>query len=213
MESIQTFVNAFLALAGDAHLGLFLFVWFSSINPVAPPEEMFTLVGGTLIAKGILDPFWGGLSIIGGIISTNISQYWMGRGGLKLLSGTKIGNRFVNSRKFKNARDLMEKRGIWAIVACRFFFGTRAFTYFASGFLRYRFVKFVSVDSSMVLIHGIPLLILGYLFSDQIGSIFDFMEKLGIWNLIILLIIIAAIITYRRLRTRHRAKVLGNNRG
>ena len=43
----------------------------------------------------------------------------------------------------------MADKGIWAIILCRFVFGTRAPTYVASGFLRYSFPKFVAVDSSV----------------------------------------------------------------
>jgi membrane protein DedA with SNARE-associated domain len=205
LEYIQIFVDKFLAIAGEPHLGLFLLVWFSAINPLAFPEEAFTLVGGACIAKGILHPFWAGLAIIGGIIATNDSQYWLGRGCLKLFSGTRLGKRFINSRKFLRARESMAQRGIWAIVLCRFFFGTRAPTYIATGFLRYRFFKFMAVDSTVVCLHGIPLMIVGYIFSDQIESIIDFIAKHSLWSLIVLVIILVGFFGINYLKNRRDA--------
>ncbi|MBN2493708.1 MAG: hypothetical protein JXR96_03865 [Deltaproteobacteria bacterium] len=193
MEILESFFADFLAPAvGDAHLGLYLLVCLTAVFPLAPPEEAFTLLGGACIAGGILHPFWGSAAVLGGIISVNSGLYWMGRGGLKLLSGTRIGNRIVNSLEFKQARKTMYRRGIWAIVGCRFFFGTRTPTYLAAGFFRYRFPKFLLIDGITVVLHGILFLLIGYWCSDQIDGIVHFMERMGIWSLVLLLLIIAA---------------------
>jgi membrane protein DedA with SNARE-associated domain len=203
LELLNSFVDNFLTpFAGNPHLGLFLIVWFSAIFPLAPPEEAFTLLGGAAVAGGVLDGFWTGTAIIGGIIATNITQYWMGRGGLKLLSGTRIGKRIIDSRSFRRARQAMIEKGIWAIVGCRFFFGTRAVTYMATGFFRYRFWKFTAIDSSVVLLHGIPFLIVGYLFHEQIDGIITFMERLGVWSLVVLIALIAAFFGFKFWRAR-----------
>lgn len=203
MEILQAFVDDFLTpFAGNPHFGLFLIVWFSAIFPLAPPEEAFTLLTGAAIAGGILHWFLGPLAVIAGIIATNITQYWMGRGVLKMFMGTRIGNKFVNSKRFKRARETMKRKGIWAIVGCRFFFGTRAPTYVATGFLRYRFWKFVAIDSTTTVLHGLAGLIIGYIFSDQIDSIIMAMKELGIWSLILLIALILAIFGIKYLRRK-----------
>jgi membrane protein DedA with SNARE-associated domain len=209
LELLQSFVNDFLSpLGGDPHVGLFLFTWlFSVVNPLSPPEEFFTLLTGACITVGILHPFWGALSVLTAIIFTDICQYWLGRGVLKLFSGTRIGNRFIQSQGFRDARRKMAEKGIWAIALCRFFFGTRAVTYVASGFLRFSFVKFVVVDGLAVLLQGTLFVVLGALFSEQITAIIEAMHEFGIWSLIALLALIAAIflIKYLRARARRRA--------
>jgi len=203
LEILQAFVDDFLTpFAGNPHFGLFLIVWFSAIFPLAPPEEAFTLLTGAAIAGGILHWFLGPLAVIAGIIATNITQYWMGRGVLKMFMGTRIGNKFVNSKRFKRARETMKRKGIWAIVGCRFFFGTRAPTYVATGFLRYRFWKFVAIDSTTTVLHGLAGLIIGYIFSDQIDSIIMAMKELGIWSLILLIALILAIFGIKYLRRK-----------
>jgi len=203
LELLQAFVDDFLTpFAWNPHFGLFLIVWFSAVFPLALPEEAFTLLTGAAIAGGILHWFMGGFAVIGGIIATNITQYWMGRGVLKMFMGTRLGNKFVNSRKFKKARATMEKKGIWAIVGCRFFFGTRAPTYVAAGFLRYRFWKFVAIDATTTVLHGLLGLVLGYIFCEQIDSILGFMKDLGIWSLILLIALIAAIFGVKYLRRK-----------
>lgn len=208
MELLQTFVDDFLApFGGNPEFGLFLFVWlFSVVNPLAPPEEAITLLGGACMAMGLLHPFWGWLAIVAGIIVTDMSQYWIGRGVLKVFTGTRLGNRFIGSRGFRDARRKMAEKGIWAIVACRFFFGTRAVTYVASGFLRYSFAKFVLVDGLMVLLQGSLFILLGALFSEQIEGILAFMEELGIWSLLALLALIAVFFAVKILRARQRAR-------
>jgi membrane protein DedA with SNARE-associated domain len=216
LELLQTFINDFLTpIGGDPHVGLFLFVWFSAIFPLAPPEEAFTLLGGACIATGVLEPLWGGLAIIGGIIATDLTQYWMGRGGLRLLSGTKIGKRLIRSRSFERARLGFEKKGLWAIIGCRFFFGTRAPTYMATGFLHYSFLKFAIVDSSVVLVHGLAFLSVGYIFHKQIDSIMEFFERLGIWSLVVLVGLIALFFIYKYIKNRrgaaHNDLPLGEN--
>ena len=193
MELLSAFVEDFLVpFAGNPHLGLFLVVWFTAIFPLAPPEEAFTLLGGAAVAGGVLHWFGAGLALIGGIIATNVTLYWWGRAGLKLLSGTRLGNRIIGSKGFKRARRAMLDRGIWAIVGCRFFFGTRTPTYLATGFFRYRFWKFLLIDSTVVLLHAIPFMFIGYLFNEQIDGIIDFMQRLGIWSLVLLLGLIVA---------------------
>jgi membrane protein DedA with SNARE-associated domain len=203
LELLQAFVDDFLTpFAGNPHFGLFLIVWFSAVFPLAPPEEAYTLLTGAAIAGGILHWFLGGFAVIAGIIATNITQYWMGRGVLKMFMGTRIGNRFVNSRKFRKARETMKQKGIWAIVGCRFFFGTRAPTYVATGFLRYRFWKFVAIDATTTVLHGMAGLILGYIFYQQIDGVLDFMKGLGIWSLVLLIALIAAIFGIKYLRRK-----------
>jgi membrane protein DedA with SNARE-associated domain len=203
LELLQSFVNDFLTpFAGNHHLGLFIVIWFSAIFPLAPPEEAFTLLGGTGIAANIFHPIGGTIAILAGILATDITQYWMGRGGLKLISGTRLGNRFINSRKFKRARQTMKEKGIWAIIGCRFFFGTRAPTYIATGFLRYRFLKFVTIESIVVVLHGILFIVIGFIFSEQIDSLIVTIEKMGIWSLVILVLLIAAIFGYKHLKAR-----------
>jgi membrane protein DedA with SNARE-associated domain len=203
MEHLQYFIQHVLVpIAGEAHFGLFLLLWLSAINPIAPPEEAFTLLTGACIATGVLNWFWGSVAIIAGIILCDITQYWMGRGGLKLLSGTRLGKRFMCSHGFLRAKEKMATKGIWAIIGCRFFFGTRAPTYMASGFLHYKFWKFVLIDSSIVLLHGIAFVVVGYIFYHQIDAVILFIEKLGIWSLVILLVLIAGFVTIKIVRGR-----------
>jgi membrane protein DedA with SNARE-associated domain len=198
VDVLQYFVDHVLTpFAGNPHLGLFLVVWFSAIFPLAPPEEAFTLVGGYYIAKGILQPIPTAAAILAGIILTNDTQYWMGRGVLKLLSGTKLGHRIICSRSFQRSEEVMHKKGLWAIVGCRFFFGTRAPTYVAAGFLRFPFWRFFIVDSSVVLLHGIPFMVVGYLFADGIKKVVDSIEQLGIWSLVLLVAFVASVILIR----------------
>jgi membrane protein DedA with SNARE-associated domain len=205
LDVIQAFVDQYLTpFAGNPHLGLFLIVWFSAIFPLALPEEAFTLLGGACVAKGILEPLPAALAILGGIIATNDTQYWMGRGVLKLLSGTRIGKRFICSRGFVRSEEVMQRRGLWAIVGCRFFFGTRAPTYVAAGFLRFPFLKFWAVDSLVVLLHGIPFLLVGYFFADGIGRVIHGIEELGIWSLVLLVVFIGSVWLIRHLIARRR---------
>lgn len=193
MELLQIFVEQYLQpFAGNPHLGLFLVVWFSAIFPLALPEEAFTLLGGAAVASGILESSPTAMAILGGIIATNITQYWMGRGGLKLIQNTRLGKRITQSKSFLRSRQAMIEKGIWAIVTCRFFFGARAPTYMATGFFRYHFWKFTLVDSSVVLLHGIPFLLIGYYYADQIDGILSWVRQLGIWSLLLLALIIGS---------------------
>ncbi len=199
MEDLASFITAVLKpLFGEPHFGLFLFVWFSAIFPLALPEEAFTLLGGACMAQGILSLYWGPLAIVGGIIITNVTQYWMGRGVLKLFSGTRVGKHIIRSRSFRRAKDSFYRKGIWAIVGCRFFFGTRAPTYVVTGFLRYHFWKFFAIDSSVSVVHGMSFLVIGYLFQQQIQSLLVVIKQLGIWSLGILVALIVLFFFLRR---------------
>ena len=91
------------------------------------------------------------------------------------------------------------KKGVWAIVTCRFFFGARAPTYLATGFFRYNFWKFTLVDSSVVLFHGIPFLLIGYYYSDQIDGIISWVRQLGLWSLALLVLIVGSYFAVRSL--------------
>ncbi len=204
MEILRAFIHDVLTpLFGGPHLGLFLFVWFSAVFPLAPPEEAFTLLGGACIAAGVLAPFNGALVIIGGIIATDLTQYWMGRGVLGLLGKYHWGKRLVESRALRRARAAFARKGIWAIVSCRFFFGTRAPTYVAAGFLRYSFPRFAIVDSSIVLVHGAAFLVVGYIFSAQIDRIVEFTRALGVWALVALVMLIAMVLALKKLLRRN----------
>jgi membrane protein DedA with SNARE-associated domain len=198
LEDLASFITSVLKpLFGEPHFGLFLFVWFSAIFPLAPPEEAFTLLGGACIARGILSVYWGPIAIVGGIITTNVTQYWMGRGVLKLFSGTRLGKHIIRSHSFRRAKDSFYRKGIWAIVGCRFFFGTRAPTYVVTGFLRYNFWKFFAVDSSLAVVHGAAFLVIGYVFHQQIHSLIVLIKQLGIWSLVILVAVIIIFVLLR----------------
>ena len=201
---LRAFIHDVLTpLVGGPHLGLFLFVWFSAIFPLAPPEEAFTLLGGACIAQGVLGPWRGALAIIGGIIATDITQYWMGRAVLGLLATNRVGRRLVESRALRKTRASFKRRGIWAIVSCRFFFGTRAPTYMAAGFLHYSFPRFALVDSSIVLVHGLIFLLIGYLFSEQIDRIVNFVRQMGIWALVALVAILVIFVVLKFINGRN----------
>jgi membrane protein DedA with SNARE-associated domain len=205
VDVIQTFFEQYLTpFAGNPHLGLFLVVWFSAVFPLALPEEAFTLLGGACIAHGLLEPIPTALAILGGIIATNDTQYWMGRGVLGLLQTTRLGQRMIRSRSFQRSQDLMHRKGLWAIVGCRFFFGTRAPTYIAAGFLRFPFLKFWLVDTSVVLLHGVPFLLAGYFFSGGIARILSAMEQLGYWSLALLVAFLLLCLLGRHLLGRRR---------
>jgi membrane protein DedA with SNARE-associated domain len=68
--------------------------------------------------------------------------------------------------------------------------------------LRYRFWKFVAIDATTTVLHGLAGLILGYIFHQQIDSILDFMKDLGIWSLILLIALILAIFGIKYLRRK-----------
>jgi membrane protein DedA with SNARE-associated domain len=210
VEDLASFITTVLKpLFGEPHLGLFLFVWLSAIFPLAPPEEAFTLLGGACIAQGILSVYWGPMAIVGGIIITNVTQYWMGRGVLKLFSGTRLGNHIIHSHSFRRAKDTFLRKGIWAIIGCRFFFGTRAPTYVVTGFLRYHFWKFFAIDSSVAVVHSMAFLAVGYVFQQQIQSLMIIIKQLGIWSLVILVALIVFFFLLRRyLDQRHEDREL-----
>ncbi|RME19405.1 MAG: DedA family protein [Deltaproteobacteria bacterium] len=206
MELLSDFIEGFLVpIFGDPHVGLFMFVWFSAVFPLAPPEEAFTLLGGACIGAGILKPAWGALAVIGGIIATDITQFWMGRGLVALTGKFRLGRKLIRAKGFQRACSRFRQKGVWAIIGCRFFFGTRAPTYMAAGFMHYPFARFAAIDSSIVVAHGGVFLVIGYIFRDQIDSIVDAVARLGMWNLAALAAIVLMVLLVKRLRNRKAA--------
>jgi len=59
------------------------------------------------------------------------------------------------------------------------------------------------VDSSIVLVHGLIFLLIGYLFSEQIDRIVNFVRQMGIWALVALVAILVIFVVLKFINGRN----------
>lgn len=201
MSSLESFVVAIsTSPLGSPYLALWVLILTTSFIPVAPPEEVITLLAGACLGTGLLNTWHTAAATITGIIVVNSFQYGLGRLVLLPLARTNLGKRILSTAYLSKGEQLMEQRGVLAIIMCRFMFGTRTPVYLSAGFLRFRYLRFLAIDSVMVISHAGLFLALGYFFHKQIDSLITVLTHSALVSTLLIAAAICLVFGLRRLR-------------
>lgn len=170
--------------AQAATLGLVTFV----------QEDVPTVGAALLAAAGNLTWQAGFLGVFLGIWMGDALLYLLARGIGRPLLQRPWAKRFFNPAAVARSEQWFAEKGTWLLLSSRFVPGTRLPTYFAAGFLRLPFGRFLLVTGTAVAVWTVSI----FLLAKTIGP--DLLNWLMRWNSsgwTILLLVIALVVAIR----------------
>src|SRR5215471_17736103 len=133
-------------------------------------EELVLLLGGVLVASGILHPLLMLLVTFLGVLIGDVFLFGLGRGVSSRLSRSP---RFTAwfAVKLERGQPLFARYGSTTVFLARFIPGLRAPASLIAGTMQMSLWRFVAIDTLASLIFVPALCLIGYVFADQVDMI------------------------------------------
>ncbi len=147
--------------------------------------ELFLLVAGFFIKHGFLQPLPTFLFSILGALTHELIYFFLGRWkGRHIL----LGNKYTKKR-YKKAKKLVEKYGIYSLFAIRFLYGMRVVPMMLMGATGFNLYKFLFFNILSLIIWTVIFLSLGYFLGHIAITLFgDLKHYYLIFGLIIVFV-------------------------
>jgi membrane protein DedA with SNARE-associated domain len=164
MFNLTTFIEHF------SYLGIFILLALGGVG-LPFPEDTTLLLGGFLIAHGIIKPARTFLVMYPTLLMTDFFLYWVGK---------KYGNRVVEHRRFQKIMSpavlsklegKFKKWGMLVVFFGRHFLGLRAQVFLVAGVMRMSAVKFLLADAASAIITLALMVGIGYLGGNSIQEL------------------------------------------
>jgi membrane protein DedA with SNARE-associated domain len=133
-------------------------------------EELVLLLGGVLVASGVLHPLLMLLANLLGVLIGDVFLFGLGRGVSSRLSRSPRFTAWFAS-KLERGQPLFARYGSTTVFLARFIPGLRAPAFLIAGTMQMSLWRFVAIDTLASLIFVPMLCIVGYLFADQMDGI------------------------------------------
>ncbi len=176
-------------------------------------EDLTCIASGLLVRRGQLDFFVALMGCFIGIYFGDLGLYLIGRLAGRQTLRWKWVTRKLTSKRVQEFEDWIENHGFKAVIASRFLPGTRSMMYLAAGFGRMNFMQFALWSFLAVAVWTPLLIVLVYVFGQEIVGPLEMFFGHGWLGLIIALILlfvlvrIGIMLTTKRGRQRLIAKV------
>ena len=168
-------------------------------------EDILLLLAAALTLKGVMEPLplmavaWCGL-----LCADSLIIYWGQRYGAQLLRH-RLAARMLPAARLVAMQDTMRRWGPASIFLVRFMVGMRTALFFAAGSLRIPYRQLLVFDGAAALLE-LPLLVFGVrALGGRWQQILELVQR---WQGIVLaaavLLLVAAIVSWRRRRSRQR---------
>lgn len=198
---------AFVEDYGYIALYLILSVGFIGL-PV--PNEVIVMTSGLVVSQSVLSPMLAYAVTFMGIVTSLTVLYTLGRFGHKPIF-RRLEKHPKFASKLKKTSQIVEQYGPAALILGYFFPGIRHFVPLVAGSHNMRFGKFAAYAYPTGFAWSFILFLCGYYFGDKIEVI---EQKLSIVLSIILgAALVAAVITFVRVRSRRVAKPAEKDKG
>jgi membrane protein DedA with SNARE-associated domain len=133
-------------------------------------EELVLLLGGVLVASGVLHPLLMLLVNLLGVLIGDVFLFGLGRGVSSRLSRSPRFTAWFAS-KLERGQPLFARYGSTTVFLARFIPGLRAPAFLIAGTMQMSLGRFVAIDTLASLIFVPMLCVVGYLFADQMDMI------------------------------------------
>ncbi|AGY56369.1 DedA family protein [Gloeobacter kilaueensis] len=193
-EHLAQFIQQFLETSGPLSYLLIAGIIFLENAGIPLPGETTLILAGVFAASGSLSFPLVLLSAIGGAVLGDNMGYFIGRRfGRDLV--LRFGRRFgLTQEKFDRAEAAFLKNSAWAVFVGRFIVLLRILAGPLAGMTRMPWPKFVLFNSLGAIAWASAIGTAAYLFGNVV---LEYVEKLGIWGLILLVVAIVLFGTVR----------------
>ncbi len=167
------------------------------------PSEIILPLCGSLIRQGQFS--WAPVLAVAILaqVAGGITAYWLAR-----KAGIDVVKKYGKYVLF-NARDLelterwFQRYGVWLVLVGSMLPLLKSYVAYPAGVAKLDFRKFVIADSIGLTIWTVGLVVLGYVFSDQLSVIESWLRH---FSLVVVLLVALAVVWYVRIQTRRKAK-------
>jgi len=162
------------------------------------PEDIPILLSGYLSDRGIMQ-FGIALPVcFVGVIAGDACLFMLARHGSQSLRRHPLLARLVTAERRTRARDLIERRGVGAVVIARHIAGLRVAVFATAGAAGMPFRRFIFWDAISACASVPVMFTLGYLFADRLDILVRHIHKVQHWAFAIaLLVAIVALVHWQ----------------
>lgn len=196
MSELQTVITV---LSGDfevyGYAGLLGLLILTTILPLPLPEELMCITTGYLIERGVMAPVPGILTLLTGIVITDVYQYYFAQILGRKLMCVRPFSLMLNEERIRKAEQLFLKHGSKVLFFGRFVYGLRSNIHFAMGILRFPIRKFIGIDTAVVSVQATLLVLVGYYSHTYIELWSDHIMDVQRWLYPISMVIAIAIVS------------------
>jgi len=135
------------------------------------PEDIVLLAGGALVDQGVTAMYPTAAVCFVGIIGGDLIVYIMARHLGEALFQRRPFSKVLTPRRRDRLERLFARHGGKTVFIARQLPGLRIPTFALAGTHRMGVIRFLAWDVSAVVLRGVPLLALGYVFADQLAMV------------------------------------------
>jgi membrane protein DedA with SNARE-associated domain len=168
------------------------------------PEEVPVIASGALAHESVVR-WWIALPVcLLGVLAGDTVLYWVGHHWGERILDWRLVRHVLRRQREAALLDAYRRHGVKIVFLARHVTGVRAAAFLTAGIARIPFWKFLAVDGVAALI-GVPITFgLAFLFTDQIREIMAGVHRVERWLLLLVLVGLAAGITFAAWRRASR---------
>lgn len=187
------------------YLGIFILLFLGEIG-LPFPEDATLILSGFLVSQGVTRPVPTLLTAYCGLLITDFSLYWVGKKYGRQVVEHKRFQKILSSKRLLKLEKKFRKWDVWVVFVGRHLFGIRAQVFLAAGVMKMGAIKFLLADAVSA-IFSIALMVgIGYLGGNSIEALKRNVTRIEHVAGVILMLLVAAWIIFRRSRTYRRLK-------
>jgi membrane protein DedA with SNARE-associated domain len=185
------------------YLGLFILLILGTLG-LPFPEDGILLLGGFLIAQGVIRPLPTILIIYSGLLMTDFFLYSVGRKYGRRLVEHKRFQKIITDDRLAKLEEKFKKWGAWVVFFGRHLLGLRAQIFLVAGVLKLSWKKFLLVDAASALITITLWASIGYVGGNRLQALKKDISNIERIVMVILAILVGSLLLLRHLRKRRK---------
>ncbi len=187
------------------YLGIFILLLLGEIG-LPFPEDATLILSGLLVSQGVTRPVPTLLTAYFGLLITDFSLYWVGKKyGRKVVEHKRF-QKILSPEKLLKLEEKFRKWDVWVVFVGRHLFGIRAQIFLAAGVMKMGPIKFLLADSVSAIFSVALMTGIGYLGGNSIEALKRNVTRIEHVAGVILMLLVAGWIIFRRSRTYRRLK-------
>ena len=191
-----------------SYLGIFVLLALGGVG-LPFPEDTTLLLGGFLIAHGVIKPVRTFLVMYPTLLMTDFFLYWVGKKYGKWVIEHRRFQRIISPAALSNLEDKFKKRGILVVFFGRHFLGLRAQIFLVAGVMRMSAIKFLLADAVSAIITLALMVGMGYLGGNSVQVLKRDVSRIEHIAIVVFMVIVASWIVYRYFRNYKKMRDTG----
>ncbi|HUT84239.1 MAG TPA: DedA family protein [Thermodesulfobacteriota bacterium] len=187
------------------YIGIFVLLALGGVG-LPFPEDTTLLLGGFLIAHGVIKPVRTFMVMYPTLLMTDFFLYWVGKKYGKKVVEHRIFQRIISPAALSNLEDKFKKRGILVVFFGRHFLGLRAQIFLVAGVMRMPAIKFLLTDAASAMVTLTFMVGIGYIGGNSIKVLKKDVTRIEHIVILFLVVLFTFWIIFRYFKNRKNLK-------